>query len=72
MENFIEELREWMDKFTTHNNRMRSYLFILAALLVEKSEGLLLIELGECMEDYGNDIVELMEILKEHARPTNT
>ena len=67
MPEFIEELREWMDKYTTHNNRMRSLLLTLAALLVERNEALLLMEIGECMEDYGNDIIELMKILQQHA-----
>ena len=67
MPDSTEELREWLDKYTTHNNRMRSLLLTLAALVVTKGEALLLIEIGECMEDYGNDIIELMGILREHA-----
>ena len=67
MPDSIEELREWLDKYTTHNKRMRSLLLTLSALLVEKGEALLLIEIGESMEDYGNDIIELMQLLRDYA-----
>ena len=61
------DLCEWLDKWHTHANRMRNLLLVLAALLAKSGEAVLLMELGECMTDYGEDIVELMGILREYA-----
>ena len=67
MDDHVNELREWLDKYLTHSTRFRGLMLSLATALVEKQEWHLLVDLGECMTDTGEDIIELMKILQQHA-----
>lgn len=67
MDDHVNELREWLDKYLTHSTRFRGLMLSLATTLVEKQEWELLVDLGECMTDTGEDTIELMKILQQHA-----
>ena len=71
MPDVTEDILTWIDKYMTHSNRFKNVMIAMGQVLVEKQEGDLLVDLGECMTATGEDIIELMEILKEHARSTN-
>ena len=67
MDDPANELREWFDKYTTHSARFRRLMLSLAIVLVEKQAWELLVDLGECMTDTGEDTIELMKILQQHS-----
>jgi len=67
MTGYTTDVLAWLDKFVTHQVRLRNLLSILAAVLATRMEGELLMDLGECMTDVGEDIIELMGILSEYA-----
>ena len=67
MTGYTTDVLAWLDKFVTHQVRLRNLLSTLAAVLATRMEGELLMDLGECMTDVGEDIIELMGILSEYA-----
>lgn len=67
MTNYTTDILAWMDKWITHQTRLRNLLLTLTAMLVIKAERELLFDLSECMIDTGEDIIELVKMLREWA-----
>ena len=67
MTGYTTDVLAWLDKFTTHQTRLRNLLSTLAVVLAANRERELLFDLSECMTDVGEDIIALMKILGEYA-----